>query len=416
MSIFLTVSFHFLLLTSFIGSQSSAQSQLTCLEILTAKSGPKVGESDRHGPLPSQGTLESSSGRFKRVLQKLGIDRNAAKKDGSNSQTSESLLLLAIQNQFKVLDRLSDDNLFVGTKNWGDLPTSVRNVLESIPGLNEVQRESLLSQISNTSVVSGKSRSFKFLIELGLYRKETWINLISNFNESFSTPEARLSEYYLPFLAQNMPESLRNEVLIVLGGQYRSLRKSEDFTPYGPKREVDLYFKWLLRGDLLINREMAQGKSPSDAFEAYILEVQKYILPENGIAFTEIMEILRTVQSSIPRGKVDLLGMIVPRVIYVGGSVPNGRGFLATSDLDLSSRFPFMDLERDYIEKSIISKVKSRYQAPRFFTHIGGEPLSLWQNLHPVVIRVTPDGLEMLVFDPKNRVDKRPKYITYRLE
>jgi hypothetical protein len=224
MSKLLTIGFHFLLLTSVLGNTTSAHTRLTCLEILSTESGPIPGEFDR-----------SPLGGPRTVLQVL-------------------------ESQFKVPESLSGGNLALGTKTWGDLPASVRRILELMPHLSVAQRDALLIQVRTATAASAESKSFKYLIELGLYSRNTWIDLVSSFNDTYMTSEARLSEYYLPFLAQNMPEPLRNEVLSVLGKQYRSLKKGDETTSYGPKREVDLYFKWLLRGDLLINQEIAFWK------------------------------------------------------------------------------------------------------------------------------------------------------------
>lgn len=352
-----------------------------------------------------------------------GVNANSSIK-GNRSKSIETSLTEVIDSKFSIPEIGASGNLLSMSTKWSDLPPSVRHILESIPFLTAEKRHQFQQKVTASSPPLNGPATFKNLILLGLYDRISWINFVQNLDSRSLEIEGNFVTQYLDYLGQNFPKGLRNEILQIIGSQYYTLKKNykvEEDVDYeialGGKRSADLLFKWLLRGDLIIRKEIAAQKTPMEAFSAYISAVRRYISPKNGFEVDDILSILRSAQKGLlafHEENTEVNSFFTE--LYVGGSIPNGRGLWATSDLDMSSPDFFTSAQKRKIAMPIIEWVYDRHEDAGFSTRIDKNSWHIWQRIHPIMFRVTATSLEMLVFDPKDRHEDIPRYFVYQID
>lgn len=199
--------------------------------------------------------------------------------------------------------------------------------------------------------------------------------------------------------------AVRTLWLDVMMANYRSYSKSsltEGGYKFGLRRFADRVIFQVLRGDVVIREELGKGASPFQAFAKY----HDAIAPRFGSKYDAklVREILREVQRELRamEGNQD-------RTFIVGGSFVNGRGDLRASDLDIINHAnpkqgEAMDLANGLqrIAKSVDpqARLAPEYHATKLPDHSFG-------LLHPVAFRVTPDKVELMIYEPPAPVNGR---------
>jgi hypothetical protein len=202
-------------------------------------------------------------------------------------------------------------------------------------------------------------------------------------------------------------------VLTILGSHYEELGKEKPGrSSWAPKRLVDLYFKHLLKGNGIIEAALAKGENPAEAFDAYVAAVHEHILGEGYYTSEQSLRSMVLLQIAL-RKKVEK-GFVGEHgeepVIFIGGSLPNGRATLRESDMDVSSSFPLPKAVQEDLERSVGTYVLKLDPETKFHMAFKDLSPSFWQKVHPVVFRVKAEGLDMMVFD------KNGEFRTYRID
>lgn len=178
--------------------------------------------------------------------------------------------------------------------------------------------------------------------------------------------------------------------------EYRALSKRSDGM-FAPRRLADRLLSLTLRGDLMILEKMRGGSSAREAFAFYFDRVAR----ARNAGYTagqvfEALEVIRKILASTPL--VDERSHIL-----AGGSFFNGKADLAKSDVDVLGGhrdwiFGFANPEHTRELNGIFQRVGLNAQLKfEFHRNAGDHFLALNQ---PVVFRVFPNRIEMLVYPP----------------
>ena len=206
---------------------------------------------------------------------------------------------------------------------------------------------------------------------------------------------------------------LHRDVLKALSRDYSKLSKEAWPHPGVPKIRVDTFLKYLLDAREVILRAIRSGTPPDRVFVSYVDYVQSYVGIDHRYTGSQVLVLLRKVQEFLR----DRIATDIPTVndgepmIYVGGSLPNGKANLRTSDLDGSANFEFSEADREELNRILKLAVKNFVEDSRFevsmkdgSTVFGITGLKFWTDTQPVVIRITHDEITMLAFDPEKGV------------
>lgn len=294
---------------------------------------------------------------------------------------------------------------------WGELGESQRTLLEALPKLSAEERAELIPLVRSVLPETSHAKRFRKLVLLGLYDHASWGGLTTAIYEG--NAHAHLVANYLPALGGSMPPELRKEFLEALGDRYHSLTKEKQFrfADTAPKRLADLYYKHLLRGDELIQSEMNNGRTAREAFASYIAKVQEFIpgddhySAEQALAMME--EVRKALRKKISEGPISNQG--AEPVLWVGGSLPNGRATFLESDIDIGTNIELLDGVKAGIEKSVKDYVIASH--PDAGIHAAfkkGLDGAFWTKKHPVTFRIRPGGIDLVVVKPNGEMDMRP--------
>lgn len=294
---------------------------------------------------------------------------------------------------------------------WKELGESQRALLESLPKLTAEERAELIPLVRSVLPESAVAKRFRKLILLGLYDHASWGGLTTAVYEG--NLHAHLAASYLPALDKSMPPELRKEFLEALGDRYHSLTKDKQFryADTAPKRLADLYYKHLFRGDELIQAELKNGRTPREAFAGYIAKVQEYIPGDDhytaGQALGMMEEVRKALRKKMMEGPVSNKGE--EPVLWVGGSLPNGRATFLESDIDIGTNVVLADHVKAEIEKSVKAYVAAA--RPDAGIHAAFKPGldgAFWTKVHPVTFRIRPSGIDLVVVKPDGELDMLP--------
>lgn len=294
---------------------------------------------------------------------------------------------------------------------WNELGESQRNLLQSLPKLSAEERAELIPLVRSVLPETAHAKRFRKLVLLGLYDHATWGGLTTAIYEG--NAHAHLVANYLPALGGSMPPELRKEFLEALGDRYHSLTKDRQFryADVAPKRMADLYFKHLLRGDALIQAELEKGRTAREAFGAYIRKAQEYIPGDDHYTADQALgmmeEVRRALRKKISEGPISSQG--AEPVLWVGGSLPNGRATFLESDIDIGTNIELLDGVKAEIEKSVKAYANtSRPDAGLHASFKKGLDGAFWTKVHPVTFRIRPGGIDLVVVKPNGQADIRP--------
>lgn len=285
---------------------------------------------------------------------------------------------------------------------WKELSQKQRDLLESLPRLTPEERAELLARVREAKPEDVAARRFRQLMLMGLYDRSTWGNITTAIYEDNNF--SHLAMAYLPSIEKGLPEDIRQGFLEALGDRYFSFGKDrERYAELAPKRLADWFMKRVLKGDELIESELAKGASAADAYRAYISRVQGLIPNEGLYTANHTLEILEKVRVALRERMMQ--GPFGNRgaepELWVGGSVPNGRGTFLESDLDIGTN---VELPADL--QAAIGEVVQKHAygispSAQLETAIKeGLELEFWTKRHPVAFRIRPSRIELVVASP----------------
>jgi len=270
-----------------------------------------------------------------------------------------------------------------------------RTLIKSLAQLKTETQERLIAQIHSGKSPSVEGQKFRDLLLLALFDRRTWTQLTRDLRTASGSSVSVMS--YLGGFEKQIPTSLREDILREIGANYLTLSKDKDLYPQTPpKRLVDFYLKILMQEGRLIEERIGQGETAQDAYLAYWNSVETYVHVNHPYNPALVMELLRDVRASLvahpPKDARET------PAIYVGGSVPNARGDLAVSDLDLTSNFQFEEALLTDLKQRTQTRIQSLNPQTEFHVSDGNVSKDYWGNIHPVAFRVRPDGIDMLVY------------------
>lgn len=276
------------------------------------------------------------------------------------------------------------------------ISSKAKALLEKLPTLNEKSRVEFIAKVKANHPSSKNDLLFQQLILLGLYDENTWLKLVDDLENHAILPT--IATNFLKTYSEKMPTDLRNKIMSSLGNRYSILSKDrERYELLAPKRVADTFYKYLLRGDEIIQEEIVAGKNSEQAFAKYVAEVQRFIPVENSISANQTIEMLKVAQRTLQREIRDAsveFGVENPE-IYLGGSLANGRASAIKSDFDLSANFP---LPKELREK-IQAELKKNFPLGESF-HVSVAPVKqeFWAKTHPIAFRIRENSIEMLAY------------------
>jgi hypothetical protein len=280
-----------------------------------------------------------------------------------------------------------------------------------LPKLTPEERAELVPLVRSIHPDDPQAKRFRKLVLLGLYDRVAWGGLTTAIIEG--NLHGHLSLSYLPALAGGMPAELRKEFLENLGDRYHMLTKEKQFrySDYAPKRMADSYFKHLLRGDEIIKAEIDNGRTAREAFRTYVEKVQKYIPGDDHYSADQALAMMEHVRQALKKQMME--GPISNRgeepVLWVGGSLPNGRATFIESDIDIGTNVELPD----HVKAAIAKTVKDYVAADRPDSGIHavfkkGLEAAFWTKVHPVTFRIRAGGIDMITVNPAGEADIRP--------
>jgi hypothetical protein len=317
----------------------------------------------------------------------------------------------AAENKFAVSAGLNPRRLRESWIEWNELGDAQKSLLRALPKLTAEERAELIPLVRSIHPEEIAAKNFRKLILLGLYDHTSWGGLTTAIYEG--NLHAHLAARYLPTIEKSLPADLRKEFLEALGDRYHSLTKEKVFryAEVAPKRLADLYYKQLLRGDELIQLELKNGRTPREAFRAYVDRVQQYIPGDDHYSADQALAVMERVRQALREQM--LKGPISNRgeepVLWVGGSLPNGRATFIESDIDIGTNIELTAEAKAAIEKSVKDYVAvGRPDSGIHAAFKKGLDAEFWTKIHPVTFRIRAGGIDMVVVNPAGEVDIHP--------
>jgi len=212
----------------------------------------------------------------------------------------------------------------------------------------------------------------------------------------------------------NAPENIKNMFLqrvSDLYGDAYALKKRVNIEGINPKRSMDALLRIFLRGDLIIQDDIAKGASPLTAYQKYMKAIGGLTA---GSEFTpppveDVMAVATQLQQSIIKMDPKLKKSLKESLSYaIVGSFPNGLSKKGASDVDVSPN----DMEHDH--STIIQGSLDRAAGQMHWADIPmygstqGMPLESFALLNPVMIQVTEDSIALLVWKLPLRTEPNP--------
>lgn len=205
-----------------------------------------------------------------------------------------------------------------------------------------------------------------------------------------------------------MPRELREE-MIRLTARLRSEApkniEENHYDPHSslpPRRALDAILSSFLDPKTSIERAIANGRTPQEAYQAYLDRVQKYLgrTRRERYDVTGILGVARGIQAVLKRNRDSRRWTQDPYVI-LAGSFPNGRARITESDVDvvLAPR-ALEDLTRSF-NRAITRAMPDGAKLP--LEHRGeiADPVEhehFFATINPIVIYVDADKIEVRVY------------------
>jgi hypothetical protein len=118
-------------------------------------------------------------------------------------------------------------------------------------------------------------------------------------------------------------------------------------------------------------------------------------------------EVRKALRKKIAEGPISNQG--AEPVLWVGGSLPNGRATFLESDIDIGTNIELLEGVKADIEKSVKAYVSAT--RPDSGIHAAfkkGLDGTFWTKKHPVTFRIRPSGIDLVIVKPNGEFDMRP--------
>lgn len=200
-----------------------------------------------------------------------------------------------------------------------------------------------------------------------------------------------------------LAETEKQTVLLDIGAIYRSVPK-KDPSPtaawhIGGRRLLDYAQTIIARTDLFFKSEMDRGATGAQAYSKFMKQQQGLFASNYGA--NEVLVIAQTLQKNLlalqPAGYQGS-----PYKLLLAGSFINGKANLLKSDIDLTLSAPSLMIELPKWQKQINDALSASLGGVSTQMILEGhsEPASFYGRINPIVIEITRDTVQILVFEP----------------
>lgn len=203
--------------------------------------------------------------------------------------------------------------------------------------------------------------------------------------------------------AATLNESDKQTVLLDIGAIYRSVPK-KDPNPtaawhIGGRRLLDYAQTLIARTDTFFKSESSQGVSGAQVYRKFLRQQQElfasnYTAQDVFVVLQVLQKNLQALQSPGHTGPVYKLTL--------AGSFINGKANLQKSDLDMTLSVPSLMSELASWEKQVNEALQKSFVGGPIQMSLEGHsvPASFYGKINPIVIEITRDAVQILVFEP----------------
>jgi hypothetical protein len=200
-----------------------------------------------------------------------------------------------------------------------------------------------------------------------------------------------------------LPYSEKQTVLLDLGAIYRAVPK-KDPNPtaavhIGGRRLLDYAQTLIARTDTFFKSEISRGTPVAQAYGKFMKHQQELFASNYGAS--EVFVIVQTLQKNLqalqPAGHSG-----TPYKLLLAGSFINGKANLQKSDIDMTLSSPSLMSELPSWEKQVNEALTDSLGGglARMVLEGHSEPASFYGRINPIVIEITRDTVQILVFAP----------------
>lgn len=183
-------------------------------------------------------------------------------------------------------------------------------------------------------------------------------------------------------------------------GLHRSLPKDRERAEHSfkisPRRLADRVLALTVRGDLIISRNIQQGKSPIEAYATYLQIMTQGLNTPYGPR--EVMSVLQLMKKTLN----SLAKQTEGDFLIIGGSLMNGRADLHRSDIDVTAWHAswVKAFQSDFFVPQVSQALESVGAKGKLSVGFNRMDDNFYGLLSPVAFKVTRQGIEMLLYRP----------------
>jgi hypothetical protein len=203
--------------------------------------------------------------------------------------------------------------------------------------------------------------------------------------------------------AAALPYAEKQTLLLDIGAVYREVPKKNPSPTaawhIGGRRLLDYAQTIIARTDLFFKTENDQGTSGAVAYRKFLRQQQE--LFASNYTADEVFLVTQVLQKNLQA--LQPAGHIGPVYkLLLAGSFINGKANLNKSDLDMTLSAPQLMSEMLSWEKQVNESLQAALggAAVRMVLEAHSQPASFYGKINPVVIEVTRDSVQLLVFEP----------------
>ncbi|MBI4374711.1 MAG: hypothetical protein HY542_07520 [Deltaproteobacteria bacterium] len=277
---------------------------------------------------------------------------------------------------------------------WPKGSQAFEGIVRKLIRLSPVERKTALREIRQI-----RNGDLSHSLALALHDPGTWRRYLIDVGTR-GTYHPALYTTFDPVLA-SMPRELRD----LLYREVRNLYPLADKAPQNlylvlpPKRALDAFLRGTLRPDETIRGEVARGKT---AWEAYTVCFRQWRsifagTPYGDYSPNDVGAVVQSIQNVLRREAQGRSWSVT-----LGGSFPNGRALLESSDIDALVSDPrIVDLFPE-MNRAIAAALRPRHH--QIGLHLHQAPPHWVEaetgRINPILVRITPHSNALVLYPP----------------